>query len=262
MFSGKRSQEILFSGNYSSFQEARKLSKGYDCDEILNRVRAAAIRVKEGQSLCERDASNLDQIPYSFPVLATLLRMALENEGTLNLVDFGGSLGSLYYQYQSFLGAVRPFRWNVVEQSHFVQCGRREFEDEVLKFYESLDECLARTRPNILLVSGSLQYLPDPHAFLEDALSRNFEYILFDRISFLRSVSVRSRTGPDLLTIQTVPPKIYDASYPAWFLDERKFKAHFQGKYEVLLDFDSYEFWNMKDFTANNRGYWFRKIRA
>ena len=43
----------------------------------------------------------------------------------------------------------------------------------------------------------------------------------------------------DRLTLQKVPPEIYDAQYPAWFLNEEKFLAMFKDKYELILDFEN-----------------------
>jgi putative methyltransferase (TIGR04325 family) len=38
-------------------------------------------------------------------------------------LDFGGSLGSSYFQNKKFLDALRLVEWNVVEQENFVATG-------------------------------------------------------------------------------------------------------------------------------------------
>ena len=77
----------------------------------------------------ERDGVVFDQPDYNFPLLACLLRVATESGNRLRVLDFGGSLGSTYFQCRPFLGGVSELRWTVVEQPQFVECGRREFED-------------------------------------------------------------------------------------------------------------------------------------
>jgi putative methyltransferase (TIGR04325 family) len=63
--------------------------------------------------------------------------------------------------------------------------------------------------------------------------SYRFPMIIVDRTYFCE------RAKP-MLTIQRVPPSIYPASYPAWFLNEKEFHRKFFPDYELLADFDSH----------------------
>ena len=51
----------------------------------------------------ERDSVLFDTIRYSWPLLSDLLRAASEDQNHLSVLDFGGSLGSSYYQNRVFL---------------------------------------------------------------------------------------------------------------------------------------------------------------
>ncbi|MDV3001980.1 MAG: hypothetical protein N5P05_003586 [Chroococcopsis gigantea SAG 12.99] len=79
-----------------------KDAEGYDKDIILETVKNSLLQVKEGQAIYERDSVLFDKIEYSFPVLTMLLKVALENDSKLSVLDFGGSLGSHYFQYRNF----------------------------------------------------------------------------------------------------------------------------------------------------------------
>ena len=48
----------------------------------------------------------------------------------------------------TFLDAIPNLLWSVVEQPHFVRCGRLEFETERLRFFESIaDACQRGANP-------------------------------------------------------------------------------------------------------------------
>ena len=218
---------VIFSDNYRSWQEAYNATSGYNVEVILERVKAASLKVKQGEALYERDSVIFDRVHYSFPILVVLLRVALENKGHLSILDFGGSLGSCYYQCRNFLADLSSLRWSVVEQPHFATCGQQLFEDKILKFYSSIDDCLKSESPQIILLSSVIQYLERPYDFLQNVLDYQYPYILVDRTAFTHS-------GCDRLTIQQVPESIYPASYPAWFLDQQKFMKIFESNYVIM----------------------------
>ena len=154
-----------WSGDYASWAEALAASSGYDAPAILDRVEAAALKVKRGEAVHERDSVVFDAIEYSWPLLSGLL-WAAARDGRLDVVDFGGALGSTYAQNRHFLQPLPSLRWSVVEQPHFVERGRRSFQDERLRFYESLEACLTENTPNVLVLSSVLQYLERPYDLL------------------------------------------------------------------------------------------------
>jgi putative methyltransferase (TIGR04325 family) len=218
--SSRREQgnRITFTGDYASWEAALREAKGYDSPVILERTCAALLKVKNGEAVYERDSVLFEEPQYPFPVIAGLLRAALQQGGGLSVADFGGSLGSTYFQCRRWLRQVTPLEWLVIEQPAHVACGREHFEDRELRFYETMDVCLQRHRPGVLLLSSVLQYLPDPQAALQRLLQPKLDHLIIDRTAFWEA-------NRDRLTVQTVPESIYPASYPAWFLCETKFRA-------------------------------------
>jgi putative methyltransferase (TIGR04325 family) len=221
-----------FFGNYSSWEAARDETDGYDSDSILEKVKESLLKVKEGKAVYERDSVLFDQIQYSFPLLAALLRVAVENQGNLRILDFGGSLGSSYFQCRDFLSVINHLKWSIVEQDKFVNCGKHFFENESLCFFDAIETCIEHTEPNVILLSSVLQYLENPYLFLKNLLDYNFQYIIFDRTTFVCK-------GSDRLTVQKVPSEIYPASYPAWFFNLEKFFQVFQDRYQLISQFDA-----------------------
>lgn len=221
-----------FSGNYPDWATAEAHSSGYDSTVILERVKQARIEVMAGDAAYERDSVLFDEVTHSFPVLVGLLRAAIKNGNQLSVLDFGGSLGSTYFQCREFLSILRSLKWGVVEQKHFVECGREQFETEDLKFYYTIAECIQKAKPNVALFSSVLQYVPEPYAVLDELISSDIPYVIIDRTSF-------SKEERDRIAVQHVPPSIYKATYPLWIFGEQSLLNVFRGHYEVLAHFDT-----------------------
>lgn len=228
----KDSQGVVFKGNYASWQSAVQDSAGYDAQEILSKVRDSTLKVKTGEAAYERDSVLFSEIQYSWPVLAGLLKVSAMNQGVLRVLDFGGALGSSYFQNRGFLKGIKKLGWFVVEQESFVQCGRDYFESENLKFYYTIEECLSNETVDVVLLSSVLPYLEKPWEILTQILELKISTIIID-LNFVIEGNI------DRLTIQTVPPNIYSASYPAYFLSEKKLLKLFQDRgYELIAKFD------------------------
>lgn len=221
-----------FFGNYPSWEDAKRASIGYDSDVILNKVRDSLLKVKNGEAIYERDSVLFDRTEYSWPLLAALLWIASRNGNSLNLVDFGGSLGSSYYQNRKFLSHLKHVTWNIVEQKKFVDCGKLYFEDGNVRFYQDIEACLQEQPARTILLSSVIQYLERPYDALSMILRHRFKYVLFDRTPFLLD-------GDDRITVQKVPPSIYPVSYPSWLLNQGKFLDFFSGGYETIAEFES-----------------------
>jgi putative methyltransferase (TIGR04325 family) len=239
---------IEFTGDYASWADAKAASDGYQSPVILERTTSALLKVKRGEALYERDSVILDHPEYPFPVVAALLRAAVRMQGRLSVLDFGGSLGSTYFQCRRLLAGVPAVEWLVVEQPGHVARGRELFEDDGLRFFETADECVARHLPNVLLLSGVLQCLPNPHDVLRGLLQHGIPHLILDRTALIR-------TDRDRLTVQSVPEWIYPATYPAWFLSETKLIEAITGAgYALVADFKGTDDLSPKD--APGSGYY------
>ena len=235
-------------GNFASWETAKSKCKGYEENQILDKVLTNALRVKNGEIPFERDSVPFDKKVYSFPVLAALLWIALQKENKLNVLDFGGSLGTSYYQNQFFLNSLAERHWCIVEQPHFVIEGNKYFADANLHFYNSIKDCTLKFKIDVIFLSGVIQYLEKPYDLLNEIIAEEFEYIIIDRTLFIEK-------NEDRLTIQKVPRKIYRASYCCWFFSESRFLKTIYQKYELIYDFDIAENINIKSLY---KGYFFK----
>lgn len=224
----RREEQIhapVFSGDYPSWRDAVAASSGYDQPAILAKVREGALAVKAGKAAFERDSVTFTEPQFNWQVLASLMSLAAASHGSLRVVDFGGSLGSLYFQHRRFLDPLSDLSWTVVEQPHFVRIGQAELADGRLSFAETVGDEASIRMPRTLILSGVLQYLQNPHDVLLSLLQNSWKAVILDRTAF---VSTRSS---DRLTVQRVPPEIYSATYPAWFFCPGSLEEHFQERF-------------------------------
>ena len=212
----RRSADIRFEEEYATWQDATENCTGYDAVGILEKVLEATLKVKNGEAVYERDSVLFDHIEYSWPVLSGLMWVAARNNGRLNVLDYGGSLGTSYFQNRKFIEPLEQIRWNVVEQSHYVEAGQTHIQDHQLLFFKTIEECLVESEPNVILLSSVLQYLEDPLYLIKKFSASKTTCLIIDRTPF-------SSFDVDRLLIQKVSEPIYSASYPIWIFSMSKF---------------------------------------
>jgi putative methyltransferase (TIGR04325 family) len=232
--SGMKGVGNRFEGNYANWEEARAQCGGYDSKDILEKVLTATRKVKSGEAVYERDSVIFDSIEYTWPVTSGLMWAAARNNGQLNVLDFGGSLGSSYFQNRKLLEALPQVAWNVVEQPHYVEAGQEYIQDEQLGFYKTIDECLLENQPNVILLSSVLQYLEDPMALFKKLSSVNATCLIIDKTPF-------SSGSKDKLLVQRVPSSIYSASYPMWVFSMQKFLQILEPDWHIIAHIDEPE---------------------
>lgn len=224
--------DVAYVGDFPDFASAKARSTGYEAAAILERTRAALHKVRRGEAAFERDSVTFDTMELPHRLLALLHRIAAENHGAVSVLDFGGSLGSTYFQCRGELRSLIRLEWSIVEQPAHVACGEREFADGTLRFFPTIATCRQERRPNVLLLSSVLPYLPEPWPFLRDAAGQGFDWIILDRTPFIDAPR-------DRLTVEVVSPRIYPASYPAWFFSRERLPENLPAGWRVTEEFDA-----------------------
>lgn len=230
----------LYIGGYRTWEEARDDCTGYEAENILSKVLDATLKVKRGQAAFERDSVVFNELELAWSVTTAVLWAAACSNGRLNVLDFGGSLGSSYFQNLKVIRDLPSVRWNVVEQPHYVDVGRRYIQDDTLKFYLSIEECLNENRPNVVVLSSSLQYVQKPKEIISALTIDSAKYMIIDRTPF-------SDAKSDQVVIQRVPKSIYEASYPMWIFSRAAFDAEIRERWSVVVNEMSKEGWARTD---------------
>lgn len=241
---------------YPTWGDAVAAAGGYQSDAILDIQRAAMRKVRDGEAVYERDSVLFDKIEYSFPLLATLLSLAARNNGRLSVLDFGGALGSSYYQNRGMLSHLSALNWHVVEQPHFVAAGREEFENGQLRFFPTLEASWQASAPDIVLLSSVLQYLDSPFALLAEISRRAPPFILVDRTPVLDS-------GAERAFVQIVPAFIYPATYACRLFAPGAIETALADCYDLGYGFDAIGMPIVTgDARARYRGSFFERRKA
>lgn len=219
-----------WSGDYKNWKALLDKCSGYDNQLIFEKVKAAALAVKEGRAVFERDSVLFYKEEYDGDFLECLRTVAEANGGQLNVLDFGGSLGSTYFQYQNKWKEFTKVSWSVVEQDHFVKFGSKELQNENLRFYHNMETCLKEQKVNLILLSSVLSYLEKPYSLLDEIFRNNIQFLLIEK-------NLLQAGNKDLLVRQDVPEQIYNASYPCWILGKEKLLSHLSRNYQLVKNY-------------------------
>lgn len=223
-FGKKQRGMVYFEGRFSDFKSARELclGKGYEGEQIFARVKESAIAVKEGRAAYERDGYLFYEKDYYLQLLSVLYEVFLQY-GELNIIDFGGSLGSTYFQNKDRLKKISDrVEWNIIEQRHFVEWGRSNLEDDVLRFYYNINEI---EKCNCIIFGSSLQYLEKYETILAQIREKEIPYVVVDRLPV---------SNESWVSVEYVHEPIYEAVYPLYILSEDMLAKQFEDLGYVL----------------------------
>jgi putative methyltransferase (TIGR04325 family) len=223
-------------GDYKTWQDAEGDCEGYDSDTIFEKVRAATRKVIRGEAAYERDSVLFFQKEENVELVKCLKNLK-NTEGVVKVLDFGGAMGSLYFQHRHLSDSLNIKNWCVVEQAHFVAAGK-EFEDNILSFEKDFDKALADIKPNIVIFSSVIQYLEKPLDWLTLSLKASPSIVFLDRL-------IVTDKEKDIITKQVVSPKIYSAAYPCWLFSESKLKAFLKKSFIISEEYKNDESCNV-----------------
>lgn len=237
-----------FRGNYPTWAAARAASAGYDDAPILDRVVLATREVRAGRALWERDGTLFHVPEINEPLLKALTACAKRGD-RFEVVDFGGSLGSTWWQHRAQLADLRLSAWRVVEQEHYVQAGA-EFANDILSFHHTLEEACVNGAPTVILFSGVLQCVESPSSILHAAARTGTENIVLDRTPFVKR-------GGKRLAVQHTPSQLGGGTYPCWHFVMDELLAPLRGNYDFVEDWPSLD---DLDLSVRYRGLLMRRL--
>lgn len=223
-----------YSNRFDNWLQAKGQTDGYQDPHIAKTVAAAAKKVLAGSAIYERDSVVFDHREFSFPLATALLWIASRTQGQLRVLDFGGGLGTSFFQNIPFTQWIANLEWSIVEQPSFVEQARALFVEQPLAFFTSLAEGIQAARPHLALLSSSLQYVETPYQVLREIVDARIEVVMIDRTLF-------STESSDYATQQHVPQEIFSAVIPAWIFSQHKFVEFMQQDYRMLSEFPAFK---------------------
>ena len=218
-----------YKGPYKKWSQAKHQSSGYNDKKILYRVRNSALIAKNSKNKFEVD-SLIFKRPYRNKFFEKILKN-LSKKKSINIIDFGGSLGSTYYRYKNIFSKKNKLQWSIIEQKSFVKIGKKEFKERNLSFYFNFKDLklkIKNKKINIFLLSSSIQYIGNYKKIINEINSLNPDHIIFLKtpVNLLNS---------DRIYIEKVPKDIYGLSYPSWVFSKKKLINSFSN-YKIVYD--------------------------
>lgn len=207
-------RKIYYKGPYKNWAIAKDNSVGYDSKEILQKVTKSALYVKNTKKGYERDSVISYQIDIDEYLLKIFQNYSDKKNKSINILDFGGSLGSLYFKYKDKIK--NKFNWSIIEQKNFVIEGKKNFQNNELNFFNNIEEYKNIFLPNIIIASSSLQYLERYQELLKDMLNLKPDYIVVLKTPFSEKMF-------DEIYIQKPGKNIYKSTYPSWIFSYKSF---------------------------------------
>lgn len=165
---------------YSSFEEAKAASTGAWHSDTLTRF-----RIEEAVQNLPQLSSN--HLPSGYALL--LATLALSRVDKALICDVGGGCGA--WGYRLAKDSARPFDYAVVEHEGLVAACR------ALQFF-SWGSWLTQLPDeyDVLVCSGTLQYLDSPYDFLRRALARARHHAIIARTTFCERDYVQVQVSP------------------------------------------------------------------
>jgi putative methyltransferase (TIGR04325 family) len=243
---------LFYRGDFESWEEACSQPGGYDAPLIFETTRAAIRKVVSGEALFERDSVIFSVPEYPFSTIAGLLHVACANGRKLSVVDVGGSLGSVYFSCRPWLNTVSELKWSVVEQAHYVECGRQEFTTASLTFHHTLEESIAWNSPDVVLLSGALQFFSHPLNLLDEVCASKIPFLFIERNPFWEGERHR-------IVIQHVPAEIYAADYASWLFSEKLLLERLSPTFEVVTSYPAMDVIPLEDGKSYFKGMLLRR---
>lgn len=218
-----------FRGNYSSYSEAREKCEGYETCII---VETTLVNTLQYRVECINNQAVQNQMNLLSVVLLSLKDMKIPDNGTINVLDFGGAMGGYYFFLRRHLGSFVRLNWIVCETEEIVKAAKENLEEDGLSFVSSLDHIPAEQKFDIILASSSLQYTDSPTDFFAKLSRFKHEYMIIDRCPM-------AEINKDRLTIQKVAKSVYKGSYPCWFFSKEKWMSLISKTHEIKLNWNS-----------------------
>ena len=199
------SRDIKFLGNYNSWNEAKKKSIGYNSKIIFQKTKESFLKVRNNEATYERDSFLFYKKKINYELINALFYIKGKKK-KINILDFGGSFGSTYFQNKTILNDIHKFDWSIIEQKRIVNFIKNFQLEGNLHFYSSLNGYFKKKNPDLVLMSSVLQYLENPFKVLNYLLKKKVNYFLL-----LRTL-VHNKN--EEIKVQVVPKHIYKSSYP------------------------------------------------
>lgn len=227
----------VYNGVYKDWSSALSKSNSYQDHATLDQIKnASLIGLKDDKFF--RDGIVFKQYEFCSHLNILLLNIFIQSyqkknsNKPISVIDFGGGLGTLYFQFKKYCEIYDikiNFQWNIIEQDDLTKFGKKNIENNNLKFHNFSEIKLEDNKVDLVIFSAVLNYIQDPYFIINKFVKIKPKYILIDRTNFWDGDS-------DVITILKASKNI-QGSYPCYIFSFEKFKIHFKSFYRLKENF-------------------------
>jgi putative methyltransferase (TIGR04325 family) len=225
---------VVWQGPFNSWKEAdvyaQKIFGNYSNNSILKKVIKAANIAKKKRGSYERDGCVISSLEYGFHIISIIFYHYYNNKKkNYKVLDVGGSLGSTFYQNKKFLFLLKKLSWSVLEQKNFAEYGNLNLNEPKLNFFSNIDKALLK-KYDLIIMSGSLQYLENYKEIFEKLIKSKPKYIILDR-------TIESANNEKTkIFVQINPKKLIESSYPVRIFNQKDLFLPLKYNYELIAN--------------------------
>lgn len=151
--------------------------------------------------------------------------------GGLNVVDLGGGSGYECFSAISLFKGLRIASWVIVEQPELAGYMQSHFEHKILRYQAEI--CDISSNIDLVIISGTLQFLPNPIIALEEVLAAKPKYVVLSRTPYWSKPTRLTQCMGWKHILSLDGGRL---SYPFWILEEGEVTRRFNPNYRKLLD--------------------------
>jgi putative methyltransferase (TIGR04325 family) len=228
-------RDIKFVGSYKDWKGAVHNSLGYSNKIIFLKSKESFLKVINGEAKYERDSVLFYSDLINYSLMTILSKIQNKKKTCLNILDFGGSFGSIYFQNKKILNNEKKFQWSIIEQPKIVNFFLKRKLNANLKFYKSLQDYSINNAADLVLMSSVLQYVESPFILLDRLIALKADYFLV--------LKTPVHEKGDQVKVQIVPNYIYKASYPIRIFNKTRLLNYFKiNNYQLIKNNFTNEF--------------------
>jgi len=171
-----------------------------------------------------------------------LTKFHSEYERKINILDFGGSCGAVYFDIRPLLGDKVKLEWNVVDLPEMIQSAKtHNLMNAELQFFDTIENVPATI--DIIHTSSTLHYAENAYEIIQKFVNMNAKYILFNRMLFNETENdffIVHHSGYGGIGPGKIPVGYKDKNidFPVMIMSFKKFSKLLEEKYELEWEFN------------------------
>lgn len=208
--------KIGFKRKYYSYSDAIVKCDGYNNKDLINYVFKKTLEARR-LTFFEQDGIIYKRININEDIENFF---KIKKNNNISILDVGGSFGKLFFLVRKRFPNLK-LDWSILEQNSKVSLTRYKSNKKYFKninFYNFNQFVSLKKKFDIVIFETSLQYIKSPYQILKVMAEKTKNILIVNLTTTLKK--------KEYLKIEYPSPKVYNYTYPCWFLNVKKIEKH------------------------------------